>query len=228
MATARSARSSPGQGPAILNPSGAANPYVGCQGTPATMHLISTDSRAPCCAAAADVAAERLAQGSRKGLFSMRRHGEGERMRTSIRLIQGPIAAAVAVAALLLSSAPLALAHWPDQPPHQFADLGEFDFEGGGKIPNLRMSYVTHGTLNAAKDNAIPVHAWVRAEPSPSRPSDRPGQTARHGQVLHHLHGRTGQYARPSSIQALQPTAGSRRISHPITCGTESKRSTCW
>jgi homoserine O-acetyltransferase len=74
-------------------------------------------------------------------------------MRTSIRLIQGPIAAAVA--ALLLSSAPLALAHWPDQPPHQFADLGEFDFEGGGKIPNLRMSYVTHGTLNAAKDNAI-------------------------------------------------------------------------
>jgi homoserine O-acetyltransferase len=48
-----------------------------------------------------------------------------------------------------------ALAHWPDQAPHQFADLGEFEFEGGGKIPNLRMSYVTHGKLNAAKDNAI-------------------------------------------------------------------------
>ncbi len=48
-----------------------------------------------------------------------------------------------------------ALAHWPGQPPHHIADLGEFEFEHGGKIENLRMSYVTHGKLNAAKDNAI-------------------------------------------------------------------------
>ena len=48
-----------------------------------------------------------------------------------------------------------ALTHSPDQPPHQFADLGEFAFEGGGKIANLRMSYVAHGRLNATKDNAI-------------------------------------------------------------------------
>jgi homoserine O-acetyltransferase len=55
----------------------------------------------------------------------------------------------------------MALAHWPDQPPHRFADLGEFEFEGGGKISNLRMSYVTHGKLNAAKDNAILfMHGW--------------------------------------------------------------------
>jgi homoserine acetyltransferase len=27
--------------------------------------------------------------------------------------------------------------------------------EGGGVIPNLKMSYVTHGKLNAAKSNAI-------------------------------------------------------------------------
>jgi homoserine O-acetyltransferase len=46
-------------------------------------------------------------------------------------------------------------AHWPDQAPHQIVDLGEFEFEGGGKISNLRMSYVTRGALNAAKDNAI-------------------------------------------------------------------------
>lgn len=57
--------------------------------------------------------------------------------------------------ALLAAQAPAAQAHWPDQPPHQFADLGEFQFEGGGSIPNLRMSYVTHGKLNSAKDNAI-------------------------------------------------------------------------
>lgn len=46
-------------------------------------------------------------------------------------------------------------AHWPDQAPHRIAELGEFRLEGGGVIPNLRMSYVTHGNLNAEKDNAI-------------------------------------------------------------------------
>ena len=59
------------------------------------------------------------------------------------------------LAALLLSSPPAAWAHWPDQAPHQIANLGEFRFEGGGVIPNLKLSYVTHGKLNAAKDNAI-------------------------------------------------------------------------
>lgn len=57
--------------------------------------------------------------------------------------------------ALLLFQIPAAYAHWPNQAQHQFADLGEFQFEGGGSIKNLRMSYVTHGRLNAAKDNAI-------------------------------------------------------------------------
>jgi homoserine O-acetyltransferase len=62
---------------------------------------------------------------------------------------------AFAFAVLTLANSPIASAHWPDQAPHQFADLGEFEFEGGGKIPNLRMSYVTRGKLNAARDNAI-------------------------------------------------------------------------
>ena len=57
--------------------------------------------------------------------------------------------------ALLLLYVMPAAAHWPGQPTHQFADLGEFEFERGGKIDNLRLSYVTHGKLNAAKDNAI-------------------------------------------------------------------------
>jgi homoserine O-acetyltransferase len=60
-----------------------------------------------------------------------------------------------ALTAVLLTHAITASAHWPDQAPHQIVDLGEFRFEGGGVIPNLRMSYVTHGKLNAAKDNAI-------------------------------------------------------------------------
>ena len=67
------------------------------------------------------------------------------------------IASTLLAASVLWCLAPHspAFAHWPDQAPHQIAHLGEFQFEGGGKIPNLRMSYVTHGKLNAAKDNAI-------------------------------------------------------------------------
>ena len=61
--------------------------------------------------------------------------------------------AVLAVVLLTLSQA--AFAHWPDQAPHQMAELGEFQFERGGSIKNLKMSYVTHGKLNAAKDNAI-------------------------------------------------------------------------
>lgn len=55
----------------------------------------------------------------------------------------------------LLTQSPLVLAHWPDQSPHQFASLGELKLERGGVIPNLRMSYVTHGKLNAKKDNVV-------------------------------------------------------------------------
>ena len=62
---------------------------------------------------------------------------------------------ALALSVLTLAYSPFASAHWPDQAPHQIANLGEFKLEGGGVIPNLRMSYVTHGKLNAAKDNAI-------------------------------------------------------------------------
>ena len=54
-----------------------------------------------------------------------------------------------------LAQGPIAFAHWPDQAPHQIANLGELKLEGGGVIPNLKMSYVTHGKLNAAKGNAI-------------------------------------------------------------------------
>ena len=57
--------------------------------------------------------------------------------------------------ALVLADAPAAFAHWPDQAPHQIAQLGEFKLEGGGVLEDLKMSFVTHGKLNAAKDNAI-------------------------------------------------------------------------
>lgn len=50
---------------------------------------------------------------------------------------------------------PTAHAHWPGQPQHQMAHFGDLQLEDGGVIRNFRMSYVTHGTLDAAKDNAI-------------------------------------------------------------------------
>jgi len=41
------------------------------------------------------------------------------------------------------------------------AELGELKLEAGGVIPNLKMSYVTHGNLNAAKSNVILfMHGW--------------------------------------------------------------------
>jgi homoserine O-acetyltransferase len=59
------------------------------------------------------------------------------------------------LASALLTHLPQARAHWPDQPEHQMAYLGDLELEDGGVIKNLRISYVTHGKLNAAKDNAI-------------------------------------------------------------------------
>lgn len=67
------------------------------------------------------------------------------------RMLAACAVSVVAVAVVL----PAAHAHWPGQPPHQMAPLGELQLEGGGVIHNFRMSYVTHGRLNAAKDNAI-------------------------------------------------------------------------
>lgn len=53
----------------------------------------------------------------------------------------------------LVSSA--ALAHNPGDPPHQQHCMGELKLEGGQAIRDFCISYVTHGTLNAAKSNAI-------------------------------------------------------------------------
>jgi homoserine O-acetyltransferase len=57
---------------------------------------------------------------------------------------------------------PSAHAHWPGQPEHQMAYLGDLKLEDGGVIKNFRMSYVTRGKLNATKDNAILfMHGWA-------------------------------------------------------------------
>jgi homoserine O-acetyltransferase/O-succinyltransferase len=57
-------------------------------------------------------------------------------------------------AASLLLSLP-AFAHTPLQPPHQLFGEGDLKLESGEVIKDFAISYVTHGTLNAKKSNAI-------------------------------------------------------------------------
>lgn len=41
------------------------------------------------------------------------------------------------------------------QSPYELFDLGDFELEDGGVVRNCQLAYATHGTLNAARDNAI-------------------------------------------------------------------------
>ena len=62
--------------------------------------------------------------------------------------------AAVAMLLSLLLSWPVA-AHTPQQPPHQLYAEGDLKLESGEVIKDFSISYVTHGTLNTRKSNAI-------------------------------------------------------------------------
>jgi homoserine O-acetyltransferase len=64
------------------------------------------------------------------------------------------LAAGLLLSALQLSSLPAA-AHTPQQPPHQLYSEGDLKLESGEAIKDFSISYVTHGTLNAKKSNAI-------------------------------------------------------------------------
>jgi homoserine O-acetyltransferase len=61
------------------------------------------------------------------------------------------------VAGLLFAAALTAStnAHTPNQPPHQLYRIGDLPLESGEVIKDFAISYVTHGTLNANKSNAI-------------------------------------------------------------------------
>jgi homoserine O-acetyltransferase/O-succinyltransferase len=76
-------------------------------------------------------------------------------MRMAVAAMKATFGFGAALVVMLWVHSMPASVHWPDQAPHQIANLGDLQVEGGGVIHNLRMSYVTHGKLNAAKDNAI-------------------------------------------------------------------------
>jgi homoserine O-acetyltransferase/O-succinyltransferase len=63
--------------------------------------------------------------------------------------------AAFALAALAAVAAYPAFAHRPNQPPHQSYKIGDLKLESGEAIQDFSISYITHGTLNASKSNAI-------------------------------------------------------------------------
>jgi len=44
--------------------------------------------------------------------------------------------------------------------PYELHDIGDLDLEEGGTIRGCKLAVATHGTLNAAKDNAILVLTW--------------------------------------------------------------------
>ncbi len=44
--------------------------------------------------------------------------------------------------------------------PYEMIGIGELQLEEGGSIPDCKLAVATHGTLNAAKDNAILVPTW--------------------------------------------------------------------
>src|SRR5690349_16112939 len=56
--------------------------------------------------------------------------------------------------AIVLAATP-ALAHGPNQPPHQSYKIGDLALESGETIKDFSISYVTHGKLNEKKSNAI-------------------------------------------------------------------------
>jgi homoserine O-acetyltransferase len=47
--------------------------------------------------------------------------------------------------------------------PHDYLDLGDFTLDSGYTLRGAKLGYKTHGTLNAAKDNAILVPHWYSA-----------------------------------------------------------------
>ena len=51
-------------------------------------------------------------------------------------------------------------AAWASGGEHREFELGDFALETGITLPQARLIYVTHGTLNASKSNAVLLPSW--------------------------------------------------------------------
>jgi len=84
----------------------------------------------------------------------------------------------LAAAGLLLSLP--AVAHTPQQPPHQLYNEGDLKLESGQAIKDFSISYVTHGNPERQEVERHSDGDGDFCQPSPARFHDRPGQGARH------------------------------------------------
>ncbi|MBU6148396.1 MAG: homoserine O-acetyltransferase [Actinomycetales bacterium] len=69
---------------------------------------------------------------------------------------------------------------WRDGDPpgsRRFADLGPVDLELGGRLPNVRVAYETHGILAADAGNAVLIHHALTGDSHVAGPAS-PGQAA--------------------------------------------------
>ena len=72
--------------------------------------------------------------------------------RTSLAVLPLIVVVSLAIAG---APAPRPEKSGPHTPQHQMASLGNFRFESGEAIDDLKVSYVTYGKLNAARDNVV-------------------------------------------------------------------------
>lgn len=74
-------------------------------------------------------------------------------------MARGLIASLLVTAAIVMATP--APAHTASDPPHQLYKIGDFKLESGEVIKDFAISYVTHGTLNAQKSNAVLMTASI-------------------------------------------------------------------
>ena len=108
--------------------------------------------------------------------------------------------------------------------PHAVFELGDYELEGGATLPDARILYKTHGTLNERRDNAVlyphmygGTPSWLESTIAPGRALDPegvvrrlPGQARGRVLVLALQHGAAGRRRRVSPRLGSATTSGGR------------------
>ena len=106
-----------------------------------------------------------------------------------------------------LSPTAPALAHGPNQPPHQSYKIGDLTLESGEVIRDFSISYVTHGTLNEKKSNAILMVTAISGNHHRLDFLIGPGKALDTNEIFHHLHRRDRQRADHLAVELHRAAA---------------------